>query len=88
MGFRRRKGASRTCKWWSGRMVFLTRATTPPLLLLSRSILSVGFISSDIEFVIHCQVGFLDGSYINAVLFLEVLKLCFLLTNPFSIPVC
>ena len=32
-------------------------------------VLSVGFISSDIESVILCQVGLLDGAYINAVLF-------------------
>ena len=32
-------------------------------------VLSVGFISSDIESVIHCQVGLLDGAYINAVMF-------------------
>ena len=31
-------------------------------------VLSVGFIFSDIEFVILCQVGLLDGAYINAVL--------------------
>ena len=32
-------------------------------------VLSVGFISSDIESVIHCQVGLLDSACINAVLF-------------------
>ena len=31
-------------------------------------VLSVGFVSSDIESMIHCQVGLLDGAYINAVL--------------------
>ena len=51
-------------------------------------VLSVGFVSSDIESVILCQVGLLDGARINAVLLQEVLKLCFLLTHSFSIPVC
>ena len=32
-------------------------------------VLSIGFISSDIESVILCQVGLLYGAYINAVLF-------------------
>ena len=32
-------------------------------------VLSVGFISSDIESAILCQVGLLDGAYINAILF-------------------
>ena len=32
-------------------------------------VLSVGFISSDIESVILCQVGLLYGAYTNAVLF-------------------
>ena len=50
--------------------------------------LCVGFMSSGIESKIHSQVGLLDGVHVNAVLFQEVLKLCFLLTNSFSIPVC
>ena len=33
------------------------------------TVLSVGFISSDVESVFLCQVGLLYGAYINAVLF-------------------
>ena len=32
-------------------------------------VLLVGFISSDIEYVIHCQVGLFNSAYINAILF-------------------
>ena len=40
-----------------------------PTLAPAFPVLSVGFISSDIESVILCQVGLLYGAYINAVLF-------------------
>ena len=33
------------------------------------SVLSVGFISSDIDSVIHCQVGLLDGAHTKVVCF-------------------
>ena len=49
-----------------GGMIFLTRVLNSLLLL---ALCFVGFISPDIESMIHCQVVLLDSAYINVVLF-------------------